>query len=136
MCSSRVRALISLVIACAISVVACGSLSGDSAAAGNVARAFYSAVQNGHGTQACHLLAFNVAHQLKQSSGKPCAQAVTHAGLNNPGHVTRVGSYGHSAWAVFEKDTVFLSVFPGGWRVTAAGCTPRGDRPYDCLVKG
>ena len=34
------------------------------------------------------------------------------------------------------RDTVFLATFPGGWRVVAAGCTPRGDRPYDCTVAG
>ena len=38
---------------------------------------------------------------------------------------------GHS-----PTDTVFLAVFPGGWRVVAAGCTPHGDRPYDCVVQG
>jgi hypothetical protein len=31
---------------------------------------------------------------------------------------------------------VFLAAFPGGWRVVAAGCTPRGDRPYDCTLQG
>ena len=35
-----------------------------------------------------------------------------------------------------DKDTLFLARFDQGWRVTAAGCTPHGDLPYDCTVKG
>ena len=35
-----------------------------------------------------------------------------------------------------SDDTVFLGMFAGGWRVVAAGCTPRGERPYDCTVAG
>jgi hypothetical protein len=31
---------------------------------------------------------------------------------------------------------VFLAMFPGGWRVVAAGCQSRGERPYDCVVDG
>jgi len=27
-------------------------------------------------------------------------------------------------------------MFPGGWRVVAAGCQSRGERPYDCVVDG
>jgi hypothetical protein len=37
---------------------------------------------------------------------------------------------------VLERDTVFLSRFPTGWKVTAAGCVPRPGRPYQCAVKG
>ena len=33
-------------------------------------------------------------------------------------------------------DTVFLLRFPDGWRVSAAGCTPQGEAPYDCEVQG
>jgi hypothetical protein len=36
-----------------------------------------------------------------------------------------------------DDDTVFLAAFPGGWRVVAAGCRPRGEaEPYDCAVEG
>jgi hypothetical protein len=35
-----------------------------------------------------------------------------------------------------DGDVVFLSVFGDHWLITAAGCTARGDRPYDCTVMG
>ena len=37
--------------------------------------------------------------------------------------------YGQWAQVRLSGDTVFLAVFPGGWRVVAAGCTPRGSVP-------
>ncbi|MEU1117626.1 hypothetical protein [Streptomyces sp. NPDC005879] len=44
--------------------------------------------------------------------------------------------FGRQARAVTDRDTLFLSSFPGGWKVTAAGCTPRPEKPYQCLIKG
>ena len=28
------------------------------------------------------------------------------------------------------------ALFDDRWLITAAGCTPRGDLPYDCTLKG
>jgi len=35
-----------------------------------------------------------------------------------------------------DGDVVFLAIFDGQWRITAAGCHSRGEQPYDCHVKG
>jgi hypothetical protein len=35
-----------------------------------------------------------------------------------------------------RADTLFLTKVAGGWRVSAAGCTAREGRPYDCEVSG
>ncbi|MEU5576193.1 hypothetical protein ABZ791_03245 [Streptomyces huasconensis] len=35
-----------------------------------------------------------------------------------------------------DRDTLFLSSFPGGWKAIAAGCTPRPEKPYQCRIKG
>ena len=56
-------------------------------------------------------------------------QNTDHVFLDLPGRVAKT-------LVRLAGDTVFLAVFPGGWRVTAAGCTPRGDRPYNCTVQG
>ena len=56
--------------------------------------------------------------------------------IPDAGQVRRVEVYGKDAVVHLEKDTVFLARFDDGWRVTAAGCTPNGDRPYDCDVRG
>jgi hypothetical protein len=52
------------------------------------------------------------------------------------GEVTGTDVYGQWAQVRLTGDTVFLAVFPDGWRVVAAGCTPRPERPYDCVLKG
>ncbi|MEU6064946.1 hypothetical protein ABZ864_10745 [Streptomyces sp. NPDC047082] len=44
--------------------------------------------------------------------------------------------YGRRARVVLNADTLFLSVFPAGWKVTAAGCVPRSQQPYQCQIKG
>ncbi|MET8040642.1 hypothetical protein ABZU25_07220 [Micromonospora sp. NPDC005215] len=44
--------------------------------------------------------------------------------------------YGQQAQVRLDGDTVLLAVFPGGWRVVAAGCTDRGDKPYDWVLQG
>ena len=58
------------------------------------------------------------------------------ATLPDPGAVQRVEVWGDTAQVHLAGDTVFLLRFPDGWRVSAAGCTPRGDAPYRCEVRG
>ncbi len=57
--------------------------------------------------------------ELEHSSELPGARALPEAGL-----------------PLTDRDTLFLSSVPGGWKVTAAGCTPRPERPYQCRIKG
>ena len=45
-------------------------------------------------------------------------------------------AFGRGAQVLMDGDVVFLSVFGDHWLITAAGCTARGDRPYDCTVMG
>ncbi|WP_411574972.1 hypothetical protein [Streptomyces fradiae] len=44
--------------------------------------------------------------------------------------------YGHQGRVVLEHDPYFVTWFPDGWKVRAAGCVPRPERPYDCRVAG
>jgi hypothetical protein len=85
---------------------------------------------------ACAVLAPNTASEVEQSAGKPCAQAILDEDLPAPGAVTGTDVYGQWAQVRLSDDTVFLAVFTGGWRVVAAGCRPRQDRPYDCVLQG
>jgi hypothetical protein len=50
--------------------------------------------------------------------------------------MTGTAVYGQWAQVRFSGDTVFLAVFPDGWRVVAAGCEARQDRPYHCRIQG
>jgi hypothetical protein len=93
-------------------------------------------VAAGDGEAACATLAPDTVAELEKSSGTACAQAITEEDLPEPGTVETVDVYGQWARVVTSNDTVFLGAFGDGWRVVAAGCGSRGERPYDCRLQG
>jgi hypothetical protein len=119
-----------------LALAGCGSVRerGDAAAA--VALRLLTEVRAGDGAAACAVLAPDTRTEVAQSAEQPCATAILAADLPAPGQITTTDVYGQWARVVLSDDTVFLAAFPGGWRVVAAGCTPRGDRPYDCALRG
>ncbi|MET9438374.1 hypothetical protein [Streptomyces sp. NPDC006551] len=85
---------------------------------------------------ACTLLAPTVREELADDPGPTCADGLAEADLPFAGAVRATAVYGRQAQVTLDGDTFFLRSSPDGWLVTAAGCTPRTDRPYDCDVKG
>lgn len=122
-------------VAVAFTVTGCGSLAPNSSAAADAAVAFRNAVQQSDGAAACRLLSPETLHEVAQSAGKRCQAAIVEEPVGGRGGPVHVDVYGQGARVVFADDVLFLADFPSGWRLTAAGCTPRGDKPYDCLVK-
>ncbi|MEV6842963.1 hypothetical protein [Actinoplanes sp. NPDC051411] len=114
----------------------CGSVGDRQAAASAAAVRLLTAVQQHDGSAACVLLAPKTAAELTESADKSCPEAILDENLPAPGEVTGAQVYGQWAQVRLTGDTVFLAVFGGGWRVVAAGCTPRGDQPYDCTLQG
>ena len=112
-----------------------GQGSAENAAAADAAERFARDV-TADISSACDLLAPQTRVQLEDSSEMSCAEALPQQDLPAAGSVRRVEVYGKDAVVHLEKDTLFLARFDDGWRVTAAGCTPNGDRPYDCDVEG
>ncbi|WP_270886924.1 hypothetical protein [Pedococcus sp. 5OH_020] len=85
--------------------------------------------------KACRLLAPKTRQDLE--SDGPCPQSLREQDLPQAHAVRRTQVFGTDAMAELDGDTLFLALFPDGWRVTAAGCKPQAtDRPYDCTVKG
>ena len=130
----------SRVLLAAIVVTAVGS--GCSAQQGNpeagdvasvVAQFNSHAVSDADG--ACALLAPDTAMELERAAGS-CGRGLTAAQLTDGGRVRDVEVYGLHAIVRLDDDTVFVARFDDGWRVTAAGCVPQGDGPYDCDIKG
>ena len=87
---------------------------------------------------ACALLAPRTLESVEQD-GHRCVQALPDADLPGPGERGTVSVAGHSAQVRYAQETVFLSLFDDGWRVTAAGCSRTSTDPsvpYDCTVEG
>lgn len=129
----RVTTLLSLTV---LALAGCGSVHERGDAASSVAVQMLGAVERADGADACAVLAPDTISELEESAGKPCPVAVLEQDLPAPGAVTATAVYGQWAQVRLSEDTVFLGVFPDGWRVVAAGCTPRTERPYDCVLQG
>jgi hypothetical protein len=102
----------------------------------SVASRFASAVEAGDGRSACELLAPVTRHELEQSAGTPCATAVLEEDLPPAGPVEDSAVFGTTAQVRLTDDTVFVTQFPDGWKVLAAGCAPVPGAPYDCRLQG
>jgi len=118
----------------ALAVTACGTGHEEEVEA--TAADFYAALADRDGAAACALLAPATRSELEQSSGKPCPRAVLEEKVPKAGDPDTVQVFGTEGQVTFDRETTFLGDFPQGWRVVAAGCTPREPRPYDCVLSG
>lgn len=113
--------------------------------AADTATGFYTAIADGDGAAACAALAPAVAAAVEDDAGSPCPEALTSgdlgddlrdradaAGATSGGAAVRVA--GRQAQVAPGTDTLFLARSGPGWVITAAACTARPDRPYDCEV--
>jgi hypothetical protein len=130
------RVLTLLLVSAGLSVAGCGAGGDRESAADAVAVRLLTAVGARDGVTACSALAPETASEVSRNAGKPCPEAVLEEDLPAPGQVTGTDVYGQWAQVRLSDDTVFLAVFPDGWKVVAAGCTSRGERPYLCAVQG
>jgi hypothetical protein len=119
-------------------VVSVGGCSLGPAEAGprSAAQSFAVAWAQHDGAAVCALLAPDTRAAVAQSSKQPCAKGVLGEDLPRSGAVRGTRVWGRAAQVSFTGDTVFMSRFPGGWKVLAAGCKPRPGKPYDCQVEG
>lgn len=121
---------------------AAGCAGPGDADAQDVVDRFYAAVAAGDGDAACALLLVASAEELAEEEQEPCPEALLDPA--GPGAVlgeraaaasvetVRAGS---QAQVLTASDTVFLARSGDTWVVSAVGCDPRGERPYDCEVE-
>ncbi len=118
-----------------LALVTAGCTPAQQPPARAAAETFQTAVRASDADGACRLLSPETRGNLESASGKACAGAL--AGLDLPkGGVRSVEVWGDEALARLDGAVLFLARFRSGWRVTAAGCTPRAGKPYDCDVEG
>ncbi|GHG99459.1 hypothetical protein GCM10018780_26180 [Streptomyces lanatus] len=123
-------------VACVVCLSACGTLGEREAAASRAAVRFEESVRRADGARACAALAPGTRQDLQQSAKTSCAEAFVQEQLPPAGAVRTVQVYGRQARVVLADDTLFLSAFSSGWKITAAGCVPRPHKPYQCRIKG
>ncbi len=124
------------VVTVAVLTAGCGGSGPRRDAVSDTAVRLLTAVRDGDGAAACTVLAPGTVAALEESAGAPCPDAILDEDLPEPAGVQKTDVYGQWARVVLADDTVFLAAFPGGWRVVAAGCRSRGERPYDCVLQG
>ncbi|MEV0253946.1 hypothetical protein AB0H82_06655 [Streptomyces sp. NPDC050732] len=114
----------------------CGDVGAREDGAARAVTRFEAGLRASDAARGCGALAPGTRDELEQSADLPCARALPDAGLPTAAEVRHVDVYGRQARVVTDRDTLFLSSFPDGWKVTAAGCTERPEKPYQCLIKG
>lgn len=114
----------------------CGASAVRVDGARDAVRVFEGALASRDYAAACALLAPQTRGRLEQDEKQRCAQALGSQELPVSAAIGTPEVYGRQALVRAGEETLFLSPFTGGWRVVAAGCTPQGDEPYRCLLKG
>ncbi|WP_262849665.1 hypothetical protein [Mumia quercus] len=129
-------------VALACSLAACGA--SQVAPARSVAQRFHQALATGDGAAACTLLSIRTRAELETSAQAPCEEAVLAEDVPEVlDRTAGVHVFGVMAQVTFDvpgdepPETVFLSRYDEGWRVTSAGCVETtAATPYDCPVSG
>ncbi|MER1995013.1 MAG: hypothetical protein ABTA24_00745 [Arthrobacter sp.] len=122
-----------------LTVPACGASGPAPDGAEETAVSFYAALDNGEYNRACGMLApatFEDIQQAEDGGDQACAGRLRALSLQDPGEPLSAQAFGRNAQVAFDSETVFLTLSSSSWKVMAAGCTARGDRPYSCLVEG
>lgn len=136
MISSRVVALAGLGVC--LAAAGCGTAA-DDRQVGAVTDRFYEALRAHRGSDACDQLSKAVVDSLESASGSSCEQAVGKLdlpGTGSAGTTVYLDSARAEVRGAGGKQAVFLDRTTRGWRISAAGCKPKGDAPYDCELEG
>ena len=121
-------------VALAALAAGCTSPPGRDAVAGTADR-WLAAASAGDPAALCRLLT-PAAADAAATGDETCEQAVADLDLPGAGPVGAVAVWSDRAQVRTGGDTLFLTRFEDGWRVSGAGWRPRGDRPYDCDLAG
>ena len=117
-------------------IAGCSGSNPEADAAAQVAVEFHRTVSSGTPSAGCDFLAPGVVEKLENGSAGTCGAKLSALNLTPATRATEAKAFGSSAQVFLDGDIVFLTKTGGHWKITAAGCTSRGERPYDCDVEG
>lgn len=118
------------------SVPGCAGANPGTSEAATTALDFHTALASGDYARACGLLIPSAVEKLEAGSAGSCAEKLSQLDVPAAASVQESAAYGRNAQVVMDQDTLFLARSGDGWKITAAGCSSRGERPYDCEVEG
>jgi hypothetical protein len=118
-------------VAVAAAFLLCGCAGLEQPQVEQVASAFAAAEPSAR----CQMLAPATVATVEAQSGRPCVEAMAQLELPE-GAVQSSTVWADQAQVHLVGDTVFLTKTGDGWKVTAAGCSSRGDAPYACRMEG
>ena len=116
-------------------VILGGCAEGQRPAIEGVVSAFGSAMASGDARAACALLTAATLDAVEYRQSQPCAAVLAQLSLPG-GDIIGTAEWGDQAQVHTTTDTLFLTRTSQGWRISAAGCSPRGEAPYACKVEG
>ncbi|CCQ45131.1 hypothetical protein ARTSIC4J27_1064 [Pseudarthrobacter siccitolerans] len=125
-----------LVVAGIAALLAVSGCAPDGTAPADAAQEFHQAMSSSDWSSACSMLESDTREKTAREQEGSCEDHLRNLQIQEPGTVARTETYGRGAFVEFENDAVFLAAAEGGWKITAAGCTPNGDAPYTCEVGG
>jgi hypothetical protein len=118
-------------VAVAAALLLCGCAGLEQPQVEQVASTFAAADPSAR----CQMLAPATVATVEAQSGRPCVEAMAQLELPE-GAVQSSTVWADQAQVHLVGDTVFLTKTGDGWKVTAAGCSSRGDAPYACRMEG
>jgi hypothetical protein len=116
-----------------VAAVAGCSAGPDQDAAASAATAFVSALHAHSGVEACGMLTSEAYSSASGATDTPCPEAITSIQVKGT-KVTAVQVWGDAAQVRLGSDVLFLRHISGRWLISAAGCEPKPEGPYDCSV--
>ncbi|MDT7576862.1 MAG: hypothetical protein QOH17_3195, partial [Pseudonocardiales bacterium] len=96
---------------------------------------FVTDIEHHDDSGACRLLTDTARTSASGATNLSCDRAL--AFVHESGsRISGLQVWGDTAQVHVGSDVLFLRRFPDAWLVSAAGCRPQQDGPYDCLVGG
>jgi hypothetical protein len=123
--------------ALALLAAVCGGCAADRAPdATATAQGFQTALSEDDGADACAHLSDSTASALEQDQGMPCPRAILELRLPASTKVDDAQVSAGSAAVRTPGGVLVLDEAEGGWKVSAAGCTPTAaGEPLECELE-